>query len=216
MEPTVEIIPAILARDEEDLMEKVISVSSFVNWVQVDVTDGLFTDNKTWGDPDTIRNYIEGVFFEVHLMVREPEKVIEQWAKSGAKRIYIHYESTIQHTAVLTILKSFGIEAGIALLPDTSVDVLGMFDDLLDAALIFSGKLGNYGGEFLREPSLSKISTLRERRPDIIIEVDGGITPDSARLVCEAGANAIVSGGFIYNSDNIEESINKIRKSVNC
>ena len=204
-----EIIPAILTDSFEDAQQKVRSVAPVVRWVQLDVSDGIFTPNATWGEPEQVRE-LGNVRVEAHLMVEKPEEILPLWLTSGVGRIFIHYEATQEHERCITMIKEAGIEAGIALLPQTSADVVAPFAQTLDAVLVFSGSLGSYGGVFNGDDTLSKISTLRRHYPDLTIEVDGGMNPESARAVVEAGADAIVSGGFIFGNKNPQEAIEEL------
>lgn len=208
----VEIIPAILAKDFDEVREKIDSVENYVSWVQIDVADGDFAPNLTWGDPIALKYYDPGVFMEVHLMISRPESVISDWVKSGAKRIYFHYEATSQYEEIVSCIKKNKIEAGIALLPETPLSNIDSIVKSLDAVLIFSGSLGFYGGDFNEEATLTKISALRKAQPDIIIEVDGGMNPKTAKKVVEAGADAVVAGSYIFGSKDIKKAIEELKK----
>ena len=211
----VEIIPAILTKDFKDFKKKVKAVEQYTKWVQLDVSDGDFAPSRTWNDPVALKHYDPGVFIEVHLMVQEPEKVIDQWIQSGAKRIYFHYEATTEHQQIISRLQEHNIEAGVALLPETPLSTIKLFDELLDAVLLFSGSLGFYGGTFNEEATLSKITSLRQAHPELIIEIDGGMNPDTASKAVDAGANAIVSGGFIFGSTDVQAAIAELKEAVN-
>lgn len=222
----IEIIPSILVNSFEEFDEKVRAVEPYVKWVQLDVADGDFAPNKTWGDPVALHDYDAGVLIEAHLMVQEPEKVIDDWITgrseerdSGIARIYFHYEATSAHKDIIKKIKDSGKEAGIALLSETPLEVIMPFQNQLDAVLIFSGNLGFYGGsanwKSNEEKILTKISTMREYNPDVIIEVDGGMNLENARKVVEAGANVIISGSYIWqHKKGVEEAISELNKSV--
>lgn len=210
----VEIIPAILAKDFEEAKEKIAAVEQYATWVQLDVADGDFAPNKTWGDPQQLKEYDPGVFIEAHLMVAEPERIIDAWLESGVKRIYFHYEATSEHEALIRRIQDAGLEAGVALLAETPLSVIKLFDELLDAVLLFSGNLGFYGGTFQREATVSKISTLRAAHPDITIGVDGGMNPATAKEVVAAGASAIISGSYIFGSADVVSAIKDLESAV--
>ena len=214
MNRQAEIIPAILVESGQEAREKVDTISPYIRWVQLDVCDGTFVDRVSWGDPQGVRECIQNVFVEIHLMVQNPEHSIDGWLESGAKRIYIHYESTEKHKEVLEKIKNAGIEAGIALLPETSTDVIHDLYQYIDCVLVFSGNLGHYGGEFLQEPTFTKLSILQKNYKDIIIEVDGGVNPDVARMVHERGVTHIVSGGYIFNSNSPKNRIQDLKQAV--
>ncbi|MDX1535604.1 MAG: ribulose-phosphate 3-epimerase [Candidatus Spechtbacterales bacterium] len=218
-----EIIPAILVDSFEEFQKKIRKVEQRVNWVQLDVSDGDFAPAFAWGDPVQIHDYDAGCFIEVHLMVQNPEKIIDDWLTgrseekdSGVQRIYFHYESTDAHEEIVKRIKESGKEVGIAILPDTPISVLDDLLEKLDSVLIFSGNLGFYGGKFSdnEKTTIDKISTLRSNYPNLIIEVDGGMNPETAPKVVDVGANLIVSGGYIWKSKDALSAIKNLEESI--
>ncbi|MEX2145182.1 MAG: hypothetical protein WD712_02285 [Candidatus Spechtbacterales bacterium] len=207
MNKNIEIIPAILVNSFEEFTEKVKLVEDYTNRIHLDVADGDFAPSRSWGDPVQVHDFDTSVSIEAHLMVQEPEKVIDDWLTgrseerdSGISRIYFHWEATSQHIEIIKKIKSAGKEAGIAILPETPLDLIKLEDELVDAVMIFAGNLGYYGGKFsdYEKATLDKISALRQMHPDLIIEVDGGMNPETAKKAVSAGANAIVSGSYIW------------------
>lgn len=235
----VEIIPSITgAKNFEEFEEKIGKIKQYTTWVHWDISDGEFAPNFSWGDPVQIHNYDPGVFIELHLMVEAPELVMDDWlgikkeaptfAKdevgvptvsvgkkdSGVYRIYFHYEATENHRELIKKIKDAGKEVGVALLLETPIELIMPFQNQLDAVLIFSGNLGFYGGEF-NEVVLEKISQLRSINSDVIIEIDGGMNPETAKKAVRAGANAIVSGGYIWShKEGTAKAIGELRKSI--
>lgn len=206
-----EIVPSILVKNFDEFRQKFEMIKNLVRWVQLDVADGAFAPNKTWGDPTAIKAFDrEGTSLEVHLMVADSEKEIEQWLHSGVERVYFHYESAKSPDLLASKLKSVGIKPGIALLSDTPIEKVIPLIGSLDAVLLFSGKLGFYGGEF-NEDTVKRIANLREISPDIIIEVDGGINPETAKKCVEAGADMLVAGSYIFNSSDVETAIRQLQ-----
>ena len=210
----VQIIPAILTATAHDAQRKAQHIAGLVDWVQLDVVDGVFTQPITWNEPDKVQEYIQGVKIEVHLMVQNPEYIIDQWVQSGVQRIYIHYESTQQHADVLQKIKSAGVESGVALLPHTPASVINDIIEYTDAVLVFSGTLGQYGGIFQSEPTLSNIQTLRKTHPQLFIEVDGGVNDTNAKQCTDAGADGLVMGSYIFKSNDIAGVISNIRAII--
>ncbi len=209
-----EIVPAILAKDEDEFTWKFESVKNLVKWVQLDVADGIFAPNKTWGDPETINNCDKGeTSFEIHLMVADSDAEVEKWFDSGAKRIYFHHESARKPEIIIARLKSAGILPGIAILPKTPLEKIYSFLPKLNAVLLFSGKLGFYGG-VLGEDALLRIQKLRKFSKEVIIEVDGGIDPATAKKCKEAGADLLVSGGYIFSNDSPKGAIKKLKQTI--
>ncbi|OGZ58177.1 MAG: hypothetical protein A2728_01955 [Candidatus Spechtbacteria bacterium RIFCSPHIGHO2_01_FULL_38_11] len=200
----------------EEFDERVRAVEPYVKWVQLDVADGDFAPNKTWGDPSQLRDYNTEVLIEAHLMVSEPEKIIDEWLiVRSVRRIYFHYEATNQHKEIIKKIKDAGKEVGVGLLLETSITVLNDFIEDLDAVLLFDGALGFYGGKFDEEKLLPKINALRKLAPNVIIEIDGGMNPQNAKKAVEAGVNAIVSGSFIWqHKGGAKEAIGELNKVV--
>lgn len=209
-----QVIPAILVETEEQVIEKIEIVKNLVEWVQLDVCDGVFTQSKTWNESSKIKDIKKDIKIEAHLMIQNPETVIDDWISSGVERIYIHYEATKDHLPILQKIKEAGVEAGIALLPQTQSSVINDIIDYTDAILVFSGSLGQYGGKFQESMAISKVKTLRNGFSDVLIEVDGGIDIESGKKVVDAGAGAIVSGGFIFNSEKPKMSLQKLQNMV--
>lgn len=218
-----EIIPAILVDSFEEFEKKMRVVEQRVNWVQLDVSDGDFAPAFAWGDPVALHDYDAGCFIEAHLMVEGPEAIIDNWITgrseekdSGVSRIFFHYESTSAHQEIIDKIKEAEKEVGMAILPETPLSALNDLPSKLDAILIFSGNLGFYGGDFAEyeKITLEKISTLRSEYPSLTIEVDGGMDPQTARKVVDAGANAVVSGGYIWGSKDPLQAIEELERSV--
>lgn len=212
----IEIIPSILVNTFEEFDKKIRAVGPYVKCVQLDVSDGYFAPNKTWGDPARLRDYETKVLIEAHLMVSEPEKVIGEWLAVGrVGRVYFHYEATSQHEEIVKKIKDARKKVGVGLLLETPITVLEGFTEDLDAVLLFDGALGFYGGKFDEEKLLPKINALRKSNPNVIIEIDGGMNPQTAKKVVEAGANAIVSGSYIWkHKKGVREAIEALKSAV--
>ena len=207
----IHIIPAILTTTPEDAQRKSQQVAGLVDWVQLDVVDGVFASTTTWNNPEQVREYIQGVNIEVHLMAQEPEKSIDKWLNAGVQRIYIHYESTTQLVYILQKIQEKNIESGVALLADTPISVINGIIKYIDAVLVFSGSLGEYGGAFQSEPTLAKVEALRKQFSHLFIEVDGGVNADNAQQIVQAGASGLVAGSFIFQSVDIQKSIQALK-----
>ena len=206
----IQIIPAIIAKDFKDLQGKIEKVEPYVEWAQIDVMDGQFVDNNTWNNPADLKRLKTNLNLEVHLMLQEPERVIDYWKSVGAKRLTVHFESTNQLAKVINRIKEANLEVGLAINPKTSIEVVDQFVSHLDLVLIMSVEPG-YGGQEFLEGTLKKITSLRQKYSDIDIEVDGGINMKTAPLVISAGANLLVSGKTIYNSSDIRKTIKELK-----
>ena len=206
----IQVIPAIIAKDFEELQEKIKKVEPYVDWVQLDVMDGQFVDNATWRNPADLRNLETSLKSEVHLMVENPEEVIDNWIESGVRRIIFHYESTNKHQEIIKRVKKAELEVGIAINPETPIKAVENFISQLDLVLIMTVHPGQGGQEFLKE-TLDKIKQLRENYKDVNIGVDGGINLETAPKVIQAGANFLASGSAIFKSNNIKETIKQLK-----
>lgn len=173
----------------------------------LDVMDGLFVKNQT-----VDYTYLEQLkmsstlLFDVHLMVQNPTKVINKYAKAGANILTIHYEvfdDDKKFVKALKQIKELGMMAGIALDVDTAVESIEPFIKYCDLVLVLSVKAGK-GGQTFNEETLKKIKKLRKTDSRILIEVDGGINDDTGAKCVKAGADILVSGSYIYNNDAYE------------
>jgi len=209
-----QIIPAIIAKDFQELKNKIKQIEPFIEWAQLDVMDGDFVDNKTWNNPLDLRELETSLKLEAHLMVEKPEEVIDDWIKSGVKRIIVHYESTKQLSEIIKKIQRSGIEAGIAINPETPADALNslLINDYLIpiTILVMTVNPGRGGQEFLEE-TLGKIKILREKYRDVNIEVDGGINLETAPKTIQAGANVLAVGSAIFKSEDIKKTIKELK-----
>jgi len=206
----IEIIPAIIPKFFQEIEEKIKLVEPYVDWVQLDVMDGKFVNNLTWNNPNDLKSLNTNLNLEVHLMINNPEEAIDDWIESGVKRIIIHYESTDKHKEIIEKVKRAGLEIGLAINPETSIEVIDEFYKDIDLVLIMSVNPGFGNQDFLNE-SVDKIRQLRERYKNVNIEVDGGVNLETAPNVIKAGANILISGSAIFKSNNIEETIKKLK-----
>ena len=213
--------PSILSADFSKLLEEVKDVST-AKFLHIDVMDGHFVPNITIGPliVKSIKGKVDMVF-DCHLMISDPKKYTESFAKSGADIITFHYEALNSKEEILDLIDyihSFKIHAGISIKPNTSVDVLD--DEILskvDLVLVMSVEPG-FGGQKFMENSLPKIKKLRELKDkfkyNYIIEVDGGINKETAVLVKLAGVEAIVAGTYVFKSQNRKETIKELEKNL--
>ena len=206
----IQVIPTIIAKDFQEVQDKIKKVESYVEWVQLDIMDGKFVNNSTWNNPADLKKIETNLNIEAHLMVNNLEEVIDQWIESGVKRIIFHYEATDKHREIIDKIKKSGLEVGLAINPETSIDLIDSFIEDLDLVLIMTVHPGFGGQDFLNE-SVDKIKQLRGEYKDVKIEVDGGINLKTAPLVIKAGANLLVSGTTIFNSNNIEKTIKELK-----
>ena len=214
----IKIAPSILSADFANL-EKEISIlnNSDADYIHVDVMDGHFVRNLTFGPPviEKIRKYSKKPF-DVHLMIKSVEQYIESYSKAGGDIITIHPETADNLDNAISKIKSLGKKVGISLNPDITLDKVLPVLKKIDLVLIMSVYPGFAGQKFIPDV-LEKVKTLREKinkeNLNVEIEIDGGINVDTAKLAKKAGANVLVAGTAIYKDNMVFENIKKLK---NC
>ena len=200
------IVPAVIAKDQEELDGILDKIPGDTDLIQLDIMDGQFVPNHSL---DFDFRLPGGKFtYEAHLMVRDPDKWIESFGKR-MDTIIAHFESPTTSPAVIERIKKIGKKAALALNPESGIEQIAGYLDVLDQVLIMTVNPGSYGSPFLPEV-LTKITKLREVRPGLDIEVDGGIKPETIASVDQAGANLFVSGSYLIKSDNMRDRINTL------
>ncbi|MCC8160981.1 MAG: ribulose-phosphate 3-epimerase [Oscillospiraceae bacterium] len=203
--------PSILAADFGILAEQIKKAeSSGAEWLHIDVMDGHFVPNISFAMPviKSIRKYTD-MYFDVHLMITEPERYIDAFIDSGADGITFHIEAAENPTRCIELIKNRGKRVGISIKPATPVSEIEEYLDSVDMVLVMSVEPG-YGGQKYMSGVNDKIRYIREKMGnDFDIEVDGGITADNIDAALNAGANVIVAGTAVFN-DDIEGSIKKL------
>lgn len=216
----IAIEPSILSADYTRLGEQAREAETAgVEGIQVDVMDGQFVPNITFGPGivRALRNAVN-VTLDVHLMIVEPERYLKEFADAGADRLFVHQEACTHLHRVLQTIREFGIEAGVAINPATPLSVLEEVLDLADIIQVMTVNPG-FGGQGFIQSQLSKISHLRqildERGHRTPIAVDGGIDTTTAPLVVRAGATVLVAGSSIYNEKGtVAQNVAALRASI--
>lgn len=207
------ISPSILSADFSNLGKEIVLLEKAgADMIHIDVMDGHFVPNITIG-ADVVKSLRShtSLPFDVHLMISEPEKYIDSFVKAGADIITIHYEATPNPATLLKKIRSLGCKAGISIMPATSPEALRDLLEYIDLILVMTVQPG-FGGQSFMHDQLPKIEVLaRMIGEGVILEVDGGINAMTAELAIRAGANALVSGSYIFGAKDIELAISSLR-----
>lgn len=205
-----EIIPSILVKNKEELLDKIIKVEPFVNRVHLDIADGIFVPNITIGGVEELESLDTSLTVGVHLMVSKPENHIVRWLETPADKFIFHIEATQKVQVVIDAVKEADRQVGIALNPQTPLTAIEGFVDLLDFVHFMTVEPGFYGGKFV-DSVVGKIADFHYFYPDKPIEVDGAVTPETAVKLVEAGATMLVAGSYIFENNDIEKAIKKLQ-----
>lgn len=210
------IAPSVLAADFANLERDVKMINnSEADWFHIDVMDGVFVPNISFGMPviKAMKKHATKPF-DVHLMITQPERYIKDFKEVGADILTVHYEASVHLHRTIQEIKANGMKAGVALNPHTSIFLLEDIIAEVDLVCLMSVNPG-FGGQKFIENTLVKVEELREMaeesNPNLMIEIDGGVSSKNAKQLVEAGADVLVAGSFVFNSENPTQTISDLK-----
>ncbi len=207
------ISPSILSADFANLERDIKLVeNNGADWIHVDVMDGHFVPNITIGVPVVASiKKVTKLPLDVHLMIENPEKYVEAFAKAGADILTFHFECGSDIKSTIDLIKSFGVKAGLSIKPKTSPEVILPYLNDLALVLVMTVEPG-FGGQKFMQDCAEKIPVIKKNaHSDLIIQVDGGINAETARICTCYGANSLVAGSYIYKSNDVKAAIASLR-----
>ena len=210
------IAPSILAADFGNLQRDCEMINnSQADWFHIDVMDGVFVPNISFGFPviKAIKKHAKKPL-DVHIMIVNPDQFVEEFASAGTDILTVHFEACTHLHRTIQLIKSHGMKAGVALNPHTNINVLEDVIQDLDLVLIMSVNPG-FGGQKFIEHAVEKVAKLKalinSKNAKTLIEVDGGVNLETGSRLVKAGADALVAGSFVFNSESPSDTIKKLK-----
>lgn len=214
----MKIAPSILSADFGKLREEVEMLNqSGADWIHVDIMDGRFVPNISFGFPvfEALVKYAT-IPLDVHLMIEEPEKYAERFVKSGAASLSFHVEATTHSHRLITQIRNWDCVPGLALNPQTDISSVSYLGSELGLVNVMTVNPG-FGGQSFISPMYDKIQALNElksqRRFNFLIEIDGGVTEENAGKLSEKGANVLVAGNAVFKAPSVSAAIAQLKKA---
>ena len=208
------ILPAILAHSEEEFIEKVNRVRVLGLPLHIDVMDGIFVPDTTWAPPERMRELLEGIEYEAHLMVSNPEHAVPVWIAAGANRVIFHAESTTHEKMICRATSPHCDKLMIALNPDTPIShVTSIIGDF--AGVLIMGVVPGKNGQPFQDIAIEKVSAVKALRPDALVGVDGGVKPTNAVELVKAGADLLVAGSALTEAQDCQSALLAFKQALN-
>ncbi|WP_135665983.1 ribulose-phosphate 3-epimerase [Halorhabdus rudnickae] len=207
------IAPSILAADFSDLYGDISKVEEGVDLLHLDVMDGQFVPNISFGQPviASVRERTD-LYFDTHLMIDRPSRYVEDFRDVGADRLTVHVEACADTQAVVEKIHDHGMDAGVALNPDTDVEAVEPFIDDVEVVLVMSVQPG-FGGQSFKPKTLDRVERIADQT-DTEIEVDGGIDEETGAQCAEAGAETFVIGSSLFGRKNVPAALGELREGI--
>jgi ribulose-phosphate 3-epimerase len=214
------IAPSVLAADFANLQRDIEMINnSDADWFHIDIMDGVFVPNISFGMPvlEAISRHAKKTI-DVHLMIVNPDQYISTFKKLGANILTVHYEACTHLHRTLQAIKAEGMKTGVALNPHTNIDLLEDIINDIDLVCVMSVNPG-FGGQSFIENTYAKVEKLKalilRKNASTLIEIDGGVTSKNAKQLVSVGADVLVAGSFVFNSENPNTTISDLKKLVN-
>ena len=214
------VAPSMLSCNFSELGDEIEMVNkSKAGWFHLDIMDGVFVPNITFGTPILeIFNSLGKKHLDMHLMIINPEKYIEKFAGLGADTITVHYEACDDLEKIIGDIKKLGVKAGVAINPNTDVSLLDHLLEEIDLVCLMSVFPGFSGQKFIPE-TFSRLKELKsminEKNTNTLIQIDGGVSLNNAQELISLGADVLVAGSFVFKSDSPKETIEKLHSAIN-
>jgi ribulose-phosphate 3-epimerase len=205
------IIPVVNAPDFEAVVVRVRVAERLQpenGWVHIDITDGIFTPYRTWNAPEELPNLTTSLNVEVHLMVSDPEQAADRWLRAGVRRVIVHLEAMTDSVYIHEKCRLHNAEAMLAIAPQTDPERLLAHTDFSYFQILAVPP--GPPGQALDSAMLERVRFLRGKMPDATIEIDGGVTDETAPRMASAGADILVSGSYIFNSSDPEAAYRRL------
>lgn len=208
----IEIIPSVLVSTEEEFKHNILSLGQSVTMIQFDIADGIFVPNKTWCDPMVVKECVQ-TEIELHLMVQNPLEELLRWDTVPlVRRVHFHFESVSEDVDnTIVAIREAGYEVGVALKPETPIDVLEPYINDIDAVLFLSVEPGAQRRPF--QPAvLEKIHEFRSRGWNHFVEIDGGVNETTLQEIINSGVDAVCPGSAVFKNGDASENVKKLEK----
>lgn len=200
------IVPAILTNSFDEFANQVKRTSPFFSSIQIDVLDGTFLPNKTFSERAELNNVNSEAYFELHLMVKDPVAEIAKWSEiDSVTSAVFHIEAGVNAEECIQVIKQKNWKVGVALNPETPIEKIMPYADLVDEVLFMTVHPGQQGAQFIPEV-LEKVKEFKKLYPQVTCSADGGINKDTVKLCQEAGLDKLYIGSAITTSDDVESA----------